>query len=1062
MKKLLLLAFFLLPAAFLSAQTAMVQIIHNSPDPAAQTVDIYLNAGATPAIDDFAFRKATPFISLPANTPLNVGVAPGTSTGPGDIIATIPLPALTAGEKYVVIATGVLDPFQFDGTANGTAIGFDLEIITPALTADPGNQVSLNVFHGAPDAPAVDVLANNGLTPLIPGLAYRQSTGYVSLPPATYYLSVTPAGLNNVVVGTFQASLDGLGGGAGVVFASGFLNPSLNQSGAAFGLFAALADGTVVELPAVNCNLGIIDFTLIDAKADTVITAYDPIPDGAVIDLAAVGTDRLNIRANTCDGFPVGSISFDLTGSQSKSKYDNNAPFSLFGDNNNGGYFIWPSPRPVSGDSYTVTATAYQGKVKKGSSGTPVSVNFSFVDSNIPAFVQIIHNSADPGAETVDIYLDGGAQPAVNDFKFRTATPFLGLPSGKAFTVGIAPGNSTGPNDIIASFPFPALTANESYVVMATGVLDPTQFDQSVNSAIGFTLEVFPAALQASGNSDVAVLAYHGSTDAPAVDVLANGLTPPLIPAISYGDFAGYLNVAPGDYTLTITPAGQNATVVAEYRADLTGLGGGAAVVFASGVLDPTVNQNAALFGLFAALPDGTVIEFPAPGAYVQIIHNSPDPAAAVVDIYINGGALPAIDDLGFREATPFLTLPSGVPLTVGIAPGNSTGPGDIIASFPLPALTLFQNYVVMATGVLDPSQFDQSVNGASIGFTLNIQTPAQQDAAAGQTAILAYHGSPDAPAVDVLAFGSTPPLVPNLSYGDFAGYLSVPSATYVLDVTPAGQNSTVVASYQAMLDGLGGQATVVFASGFLNPANNQSGAAFGLFATLNDGTVIPLPTFECDLGVLNFTLIDGKTDLPIPGYDPIMDGAVIDLAGLNPSKLNIRANICPGNALNSVAFELTGSQTLNTVDNNAPFALFKDNGKGGFFQWTGAGPAAGDAYTLMATGYDGKAGNGVAGTPKTISFSFIQSPARLAGLSELTLTVYPNPTMGKVQLEIEGANGSEVEVVVRNLMGQIVNSPVFTTASNLKLDLSGQPSGVYFIQVSDGNTSTMQKVLVQ
>jgi hypothetical protein len=46
------------------AQTAKIQVIHNSADAAASSVDVYLNGGL--AIDDFAFRTATPFIDVPA------------------------------------------------------------------------------------------------------------------------------------------------------------------------------------------------------------------------------------------------------------------------------------------------------------------------------------------------------------------------------------------------------------------------------------------------------------------------------------------------------------------------------------------------------------------------------------------------------------------------------------------------------------------------------------------------------------------------------------------------------------------------------------------------------------------------------------------------------------------------------------------------------------------------------------------------------------------------------------------------------------------------------------
>ena len=78
-------------------------------------------------------------------------------------------------------------------------------------------------------------------------------------------------------------------------------------------------------------------------------------------------------------------------------------------------------------------------------------------------------------------------------------------------------------------------------------------------------------------------------------------------------------------------------------------------------------------------------------------------------------------------------------------------------------------------------------------------------------------------------------------AYGDMTPYFSVPAGTYTLDITPASDNSTVVASFTADLSGLGGGAAVVFASGFLAPMDNQSGEAFGLFAALPNGTVFPL-----------------------------------------------------------------------------------------------------------------------------------------------------------------------------------------------------------------------------
>ena len=88
------------------------------------------------------------------------------------------------------------------------------------------------------------------------------------------------------------------------------------------------------------------------------------------------------------------------------------------------------------------------------------------------------------------------------------------------------------------------------------------------------------------------------------------------------------------------------------------------------------------------------------------------------------------------------------------------------------------------------------------------------------------------------------------MAYGTFngAGYLQLPSSTpagnYTLHVTNVAGTATV-ASYVAPLNTLGttGNALTVLASGFLTPANNSNGAAFGLWAALpSGGNLVQLP----------------------------------------------------------------------------------------------------------------------------------------------------------------------------------------------------------------------------
>jgi len=427
------------------------------------------------------------------------------------------------------------------------------------------------------------------------------------------------------------------------------------------------------------------------------------------------------------------------------------------------------------------------------------------------ALVQIIHNSPDPAAATVDIYVNAGPAPAIEDLGFREATGLVTLPAGVDLDVGIAPGNSTGPGDIIATFTY-NLPADSRTVIMAAGLLSGSpSFDLYTNEL-----------QETAAGGEVGLLAFHGSPDAPTVDVIAVGVGT-LFDDLEYATFQGYLAVPEGDYTLWITPGDDPLNPVVAYAVSLTGLGGGTAVVFASGYL-----SGSPAFGLFAALVDGTVVEFPTTAietASVQIIHNSPDPAATTVDIYLNAGSAPAIEDLAFREATGLVTLPAGIELAVGIAPGNSTGPSDIIASF-LYNLPPDSKTVIMAAGLIgDEPAFDLYTNEL------------QDTAAGGEVGLLAFHGSPDAPTVDVVAVG-VGTLFDDLQYGTFQGYLPVPEGDYTLWITPFDDPTNPVVAYSVPLTGLGGGTAVVFASGYL--AERQP---FGLLAALVDGTVVEFTT---------------------------------------------------------------------------------------------------------------------------------------------------------------------------------------------------------------------------
>ena len=711
--------------AHLQAQTASVQIVHNCPDPAVATVDVYLNGAL--AADNVAFRTATDFKQVPAGVSVTVVIAPDTSTSAASALATFNNLSFAANQSYVVAATGVVNAANFTGLQPGSA--FDLKIINPAQTSSTSGNVSFAVMHGAPDAPAVDVFANGGTPALVNNLAYPVATGYVTVPADVYAIGIAASADSNNVLATFKADLSALGGGAAVVFASGFLNPANVTANNGFGLFAALPSG------------------------------------GPLV------------------AFPVLET----------------------------------------------------------------------------ADVQIVHNSPDPAAASVDIYLNGVRQ--LDNVAFRTATPFLKLFADFPYDIAVAPGTSTSAGAAVGTFNNVSFVANQKYVVAATGVLNPSGFT-GLPTAAAFDLKIINPAQTSSTSGNVSFAVMHGAPDAPAVDVFANGGTPALVNNLAYPVATGYVTVPADVYAIGIAASADSNNVLATFKADLSALGGGAAVVFASGFLNPanaTANNG---FGLFAALPSGgPLVAFPVlETADVQIVHNSPDPAAASVDIYLNG--VRQLDNVAFRTATPFLKLFADFPYDIAVAPGTSTSAGAAVGTFNNVSFVANQKYVVAATGVLNPSGFTGLPTAAA--FDLKIINPAQTSSTSGNVSFAVMHGAPDAPAVDVFANGGTTALVNNLAYPVATGYVTVPAATYQLGIAASADSTTTLALFNADLSALGGGAAVVFASGFLNPANATANNGFGLFAALPSGG--PLVAFPAiTIGIDGEDAVTGLVVAPNP-----------------------------------------------------------------------------------------------------------------------------------------------------------------------------------------------------
>ncbi len=480
----------------LNAQTAILQVIHNCADAAASTVDIY--AGPNLLIDDLQFRHASQtFTNIPAGTNIVIGVAPPTSTSSSQAIATFTV-NFAPNSHNIVVADGIVSGTGY--SPSSMTRPFTLNTYTMGILAAPNaTTTSLLVHHGSTDAPVVDVVAPfTGSVPVLPNIlvnnaAYGDFAGYLNAATADLNIQIRDQNSENVVA-EYSAPLASLnlGGTALSIIASGFLDPSSNSNGPAFGLYVATAlGGSLIPLPTAN-----------------------------------ISSTRL----------------------------------------------------------------------------------------------QAIHNCADLAAASVDVYFKSAATgntaiKLIDDFAFRTASPYIDVPTAQNATVFISAPSSTSEVGAIAQFTY-NLSAASKYQLIASGIVSPSGYTPSSP----FNLTAYASARERSINSNnTDVLVYHGATDAPAVNVVAEG-SGTVVSNMSYGTFnmAGYLqlpsNTAADNYILHVTDVA-GTTTVASFSAPLNTLGtsGLALSVLASGFLDPSVNSNGPAFGLWAALPTGgNLVQLPA------------------------------------------------------------------------------------------------------------------------------------------------------------------------------------------------------------------------------------------------------------------------------------------------------------------------------------------------------------------------------------------------------------------------------------------------------------------
>lgn len=455
------------------------------------------------------------------------------------------------------------------------------------------------------------------------------------------------------------------------------------------------------------------------------------------------------------------------------------------------------------------------------------------------AKVQFIHNSGDVSIDSFDIYINKTL--VLNDFKFRHSSEFINGPSGIPLLIDICAATSTSPDNPLFSTAV-QLQSGKKYIAIASGTLDGNGY----NPYIPFELKVIDYAREtASATGKTDILFHHGSTDAPVVDIVNKATQVILADDLGYGDFDGYYSYDPANYTVEVKDSATQEKLFT-LELNLADLSNQAGMVIASGFANPSANNGGKSLEFFIALAQGgpfiTMPLVPDPVAQLQIIHNSADLGINEVDIWINDKRYTS--NFPFRTALPFTEVPAELPQTIHVLAKGSTSNANPLASLTATFVNQ-QHYILIIGGISSGTGYNPS-----LPLTLFKKDEARTLAAnSSQTDMLVFHGSTDAPTIDLFETGvGIGQLVDNLSYGNYnaGGYLVLNTADYIFEVRNQEGTNTLF-TYSAPLSALGfhGKAVTLLASGFLTPQNNSNGPAFGLYvAKPEGGPLFQLPVY--------------------------------------------------------------------------------------------------------------------------------------------------------------------------------------------------------------------------
>lgn len=386
---------------------------------------------------------------------------------------------------------------------------------TPESDPPPTQTSSVRIVHASADAPNVNILIDGDIA--FEDVPFLAATALTELDSGDYDIQVDgrlPDGEVTTVIGPVTLALE----------ADTQYNVLAIGDVGGEGIEALVLTQPANEIEAGNVRARIVHAAPGAPEVEVYVTAPGELsPDETPLGSFAFGGDLGPVEVAAGDY----QIRVAVPGDERTVVFDSGAVALPDG----GDLLIAAVPNTGPGDSPIVMLVADD------------SAAFTLLDIGTPATARVVHASPDAGS--VDVLVDDNL--AVANLAFPEFTDYLPLAPGE-YNIKVTPADNPGTVAIEADL---ELDVGTEYAIVAVGELGVATID---------------ALVLVDDNRRVATAAklriVHGSPNAGPVDIYVTGVGEAIDqaePAIADFEFlaqTGYLNLAAGDYAVTVTAAG--------------------------------------------------------------------------------------------------------------------------------------------------------------------------------------------------------------------------------------------------------------------------------------------------------------------------------------------------------------------------------------------------------------------------------------------------------------------------------------------------------------------------